>query len=123
MAPDTKHDLDAMPDAELLSVPGEAIPSGRLTAFFTRRAALLHQQELDELALERSGNSTRHFIIFPEMDPQERRRREEDEQRSLLQAEREMEEYRERTDRLLAQIEEQQQALMKRRREIEDKAL
>src|SRR5690348_8816020 len=100
MSPKTEDDLDAMPDAELLSVPGEAIPSGRLSAFFTRRAALLHQQELDELAFERSGNSTRHFIIFSDMDPQERRRREEVEQRHFLQAEREMLEYQERTERL-----------------------
>src|ERR1700757_1187052 len=115
MSPKTEDDLYAMPDAELLSVPGEAIPSGRLTAFFTRRAALLHQQELDELALERSGNSTRHFIIFPDMDPQERHRREEEEQRRALQAEREMLEYNERAGRLLAQIEEQQHYLIKRR--------
>src|SRR5438270_2970010 len=123
MAPDTKDDLDAMPDAELLALPGEAVPSGRLTALFTRRAALLHQQELDELALERSGNSARHFIIFPDMDPQERRRREEEEQRRVLQAEREMLEYNERTERLLAQIEAQQRYLIERRQEIEDRAL
>jgi hypothetical protein len=123
MSPKTEDELDTMPEAELLALPGEGIPSGRLTALFTRRAALLHQQELDELALERSGNSMRHFIIFPDMDPQERLRREEEERRRALEAEREMEEYKERTDRLLAQIEEQQQALLKRRQEIEDKAL
>ena len=123
MSPKTEDELDTMPEAELLALPGEAIPSGRLTAFFTRRAALLHQQELDELALERSGNSTRHFIIFPDMDPQERRRREEEEQRRALQAEREMLEYQERADRLLAKIEEQQRYLIKRRQEIEDRAL
>src|SRR2546427_2997751 len=93
MSPKADDELDTMPEAELLALPGEAIPSGRLTAFFTRRAALLHQLELDELAFERSGNSARHFILFSEMDPQERRRREEEEQRRVLQAEREMLEY------------------------------
>jgi hypothetical protein len=34
-----------------------------------------------------------------------------------------MEEYKERSDRVLAQIEEQQHALLRRRQEIEDKAL
>jgi hypothetical protein len=86
MSPKSEDELDTMPEAELLALPGEAIPSGRLTAFFTRRAALLRQHELDELASEHSGNSSRHFIMFPGMDPQERRRREEDEQRRALQA-------------------------------------
>ena len=30
--------LDTMPEAELRALPGEAIPSGRLAAFFTRWA-------------------------------------------------------------------------------------
>jgi len=43
MAPDTEDELDTIPDAKLLAMPGELIPAGRLTAFFTRRAELLHR--------------------------------------------------------------------------------
>ena len=50
MSTPTEDDLDIVPEAELLALPGEAIPPGRLTAFFTRRAEVLYQQELDELA-------------------------------------------------------------------------
>ncbi|MBZ5594781.1 MAG: hypothetical protein LAP39_21260 [Acidobacteriia bacterium] len=57
---------------------------------------------------ELDGDSTLHLMIPVGMDPQERQRREEDERRRALQAEREMEEYKERSDRVLAQIEEQQ---------------
>jgi len=82
MSTPTEDDLDNLPEAELLALPGgEAIPPGRLTAFFTRRAEIAHQHEIDELILELSGNSARHFIIFPGMDPKEKRRREEDERR------------------------------------------
>jgi len=123
MSTPTEDDLDIVPEAELLAMPGEAIPSGRLTAFFTRRAEVLHQLELDELALERSGNSTRHFLIFPGMDPKERQRREEEERRRAWLAEQEMLEYAQRTDRMLAQIDGQQRVVEKRRKEIEDNAV
>lgn len=120
MSTPTEDDLD---EADVLALPGEAFPPGRLTEFFVRRAALLHQNELDELALERSGNSTRHFLIFPGMDPKERQRREEEARRRAWLAEQEMLEYAQRTDRLLAQIEDQQRVVEKRRKEIEDNAI
>jgi hypothetical protein len=119
----TDTDADTIPDAELLAMPGEGIPAGRLTAFFTRRAALLHQHELDELALERSGNSARHFIIFADMDPKARAQREEEARRRAWQEEQERLAYIERSDRLLVQIEDRQRAIEIRRKEIEDNAL
>jgi len=39
MSAPTEDDLDNLPEAELLALPGEAIPPGRLTAFFVRRRA------------------------------------------------------------------------------------
>jgi hypothetical protein len=75
------------------------------------------------LALELSGDSTRHLMIFPGMDPKEKRRREEEARRSALLADQDMQEYRERSDRLLARIEQQQLVVEKRRKEIEDNAL
>jgi len=41
-------------------------------------------------------------MIFPGMDPNEKRRREEEARRRALLAEQGMQEYRERSDRLLA---------------------
>src|SRR5689334_699080 len=123
MSAPTEDDLDTVPEAELLAMPGEAIPPGRLTAFFTRRAEVAHQHDIDELILELSENSARHFMIFPDMDPKEKRRREEDERRRAWLAEQEMLEYAQRTDRLLAQIDDQQRAVEKRRKEIEDNAI
>jgi len=38
LSPKTEDGLDTMPEAELRALPGEAIPSGRLAAFFTRWA-------------------------------------------------------------------------------------
>ena len=118
-----EDDLDAIPDGELLALPSGAIPPGWLSEFFGRRAALIHQQETDELALELSGDSSRHLMIFPGLDPKEKRRREEEGRRRTLLAEQEMQEYRERSDRLLAQIDQQQRVVEKRRKEIEDNAL
>ena len=57
------------------------------------------------------------------MDPREKRRRKEEEDRRRLLAEQELQEYRDRSDRLLAQIEQEQIAVEKRRKEIEDNAL
>jgi hypothetical protein len=123
MSTPTEDDLDTVPEAELLAVPGEAIPPGRLTAFFTRRAEAAHQHEIDELILELSGDSARHFIIFPGTDPKEKRRREEEERRRAWLAEQEILEYQQRTERLLAQIDGQQRVVEKRRKEIEDNAI
>jgi hypothetical protein len=119
----TNEDPVTMPESELLALPGDAIPAGSLSAFFTRKAALLHQHDLDELVLELSGNSARHFMIFADLDPRERRRREEEERRRAGMAGQEQLEYYRRLDHLLAQIDEQQRRIEKRRKEIEDNAL
>ena len=110
-----------MAEGELLALPGTAIPPGRLTEFFTRRAELVHQKGLDQLMFELSGNSTRRFMIFGEQDP--RRREAEDRRRASLAYEESMRQIRERSDRLLAQIEVQQQEIDRQRREIEDRAI
>jgi hypothetical protein len=47
-----EDDLNAIPDGELLALPGGAIPRGWLSEFLGRKPALLHQQDADELALE-----------------------------------------------------------------------
>src|SRR5271170_3600218 len=123
MSTPTEDDLETIPDGELLSLPSGSIPPGWLSEFFGRRAALIHQQDTDELALELSGDSSRHLMIFAGMDPKEKRRREEEARRRALLADQEMQEYRERSDRLLAQIEQRQLVVDKHRKEIEDNAL
>src|SRR5260370_39020742 len=55
MSEPEENDLDALPEGELLTLPDGAIPPGWLREFFARRAALIHQQESNELALELSG--------------------------------------------------------------------
>src|SRR5436305_4932927 len=122
MSTPTEDDLDALPEGYMLSLPDGAIPPGWLTEFFARRAAVMHQQESNELALELSGDSSLHLMIFRDMDPKEKRRRKEEEDRRLL-AEQELQEYRNRSDRLLARIEQEQFAVEKHRKEIEDNAL
>jgi hypothetical protein len=72
-----EDDLDAIPEGELLTLPDGAITPGWLTEFFSRRAALIHQQDSNELALELSGDSTLHLMIFRDLDPKEKRRRKE----------------------------------------------
>jgi hypothetical protein len=123
MSAPTEDDLDALPEGELLTLPDGAIPPGWLTEFFARRAAVIHQQESNELALERSGDSSLHLMIFRDMDPKEKRRRKEEEDRRWLQAEQELQEYRNRSDRLLARIEQEEFVVEKHRKEIEDNAL
>src|SRR5689334_8976988 len=68
MAEPTEDDLDALPDGELTALPEDEIPQGWLSEFFARRAAAIHQQESNELALELSGDSTLHLMIFREKD-------------------------------------------------------
>ena len=123
MSESEEDDLDALPEGELLTLPDGAIPPGWLTEFFARRAALVQQQDSNELALELSGDSSFHLMIFRDMDPKEKRRRKEEEDRRRLLAEQELLEYRDRSDRLLARIEQEQIAVEKRRKEIEDNAL
>jgi hypothetical protein len=121
MSTPTKDDLDTLPEADLLALPGQAIPPGRLTEFFTRRAEILHQRDMGQVMLELSGNSTRRFFIFPETDP--KRREAEDRRRAGLAYEESMRQIRERSDRLLAQIEIQQQEIDRQRKQIEDRAI
>jgi hypothetical protein len=123
MSEPEEDDLDALPEGELLTLPDGAIPPGWLSEFFGRRAALSHQQDSNELALELSGDSSLHLMIFRDMDPNEKRRRKEEEDRRRLLAEQELLEYRDRSDRLLARIEQQQIVVEKHRKEIEDNAL
>jgi len=123
MSMPTEDDLDALPEGELLTLPEGSIPPGWLTGFFARRAAMIHQQDSNELALELSGDSSLHLMIFRDMDPNEKRRRKEEEDRRRSLAEAELQDYRERSDRLLARIEQEQLVVEKRRKEIEDNAL
>ena len=123
MSTPTEDDLDALQEGELLTLPDGAIAPGSLTEFFTRRAALIQQQESNELSLELSGDSSLHLMIFRDMDPKEKRRRKDEEDRRRLLAEQELQEYRERSDRLLARIEQGQLVVEKHRKEIEDNAL
>ena len=118
-----EDDLDALPEGELLTLPEGAIPPGWLTEFFGRRAPLIHQQDSNELALELSGDSSLHLMIFRDMDPKEKRRRKEEEDRRRLLAEQELQEYRESSDSLLARIEQQQLVVEQHRKEIEENAL
>ena len=123
MSESEEDDLDELPEGELLTLPDGAIPPGWLREFFARRAALIKQQDSNELALELSGDSSLHLMIFRDMDPKEKRRRAEEEDRRRLLAEQELQEYCERSDRLLARIDEQERIIAKRRQGIEDNAL
>jgi hypothetical protein len=123
MSEPTEDDLDTLPEGELMALPEDEIPQGWLSQFFARRAAMVYQRDSIELELELSGQSSRHLMIFAEMDPNEKRRRKEEEDRRRLLAEQELEDYREHSDRLLARIEQEQIAIEKRRKEIEDNAL
>ena len=105
MSTPTEDDLDAIPDGELLTLPDGAIPPGWLSEFFARRAALIHQQDTDELALELSGDSTPPSDDLPRYGPEGETPAQGREDRRRLLAEQEMQEYRERSDRLLARIE------------------
>ncbi|MEO8595477.1 MAG: hypothetical protein ABI759_19310 [Candidatus Solibacter sp.] len=123
MTTPTEDDLDALPEDELLTLPEGSIPPGWLTEFFGRRAALIHQQDSNELALELSGDSSLRLMIFRDTDPKEKRRRKDEEDRLRLLAEQELRDYRDRSDRLLARIEQQQIVVEKHRKEIEENAL
>jgi hypothetical protein len=123
MSESEEDNFDALPQGELLTLPDGAIPAEWLTEFFARRAALIHQQDSNELALELSGDSSLHLMIFRDMDTKEKRRRKEEDNRRRLLAEQELQEYRERTDRQLARIDEQERIIAKRWQEIEDNAL
>ena len=78
MSESEEVDLEPLPEGELLTLPEGSIPPGWLTEFFARRAAAVYQQGSNELALELSGDSSLHLMIFRDMDPKEKRRRKED---------------------------------------------
>jgi hypothetical protein len=114
---------EELTDDELLSVPGVDIAPGRLTEFFTRRANVIHQRDIEELIREVTGSSRRFLMISRDADPREKERQQDKRRRQELEYERTMAAIRARSDRLLEQIEEQQRELEKRREEIEGKAL
>jgi hypothetical protein len=118
----TEDDLDTMPEAELLAMPSQALPGG-LSHLWAIRANAIHERELNELALELAGDSGRPFMIFHDQDPKEKRRREEERRREQLEYELAMGDIRDRQDRFLLRIEEEQREIDKRRKQIEDNAL
>ena len=107
MAATTEDDLETMPEEELLAMPQFNAAPGNLTRLWARHSAILHQHELDELALELSGGTSRHLMIFPDQDPRAKQKREEEHERAWRE-EQEREDYQRRAERLLAQIEERQ---------------
>src|ERR1039458_6117373 len=112
-------DDDNLTDDQLLEMPTEALP-GDLSRLWTVRAAAIHNREFNELVDELTGASSRHLMIFADRDPIVKRQREIDAARRAAQ---EMQDYFERSDRLLARIDEQERVIAKRRQEIEDNAL
>jgi hypothetical protein len=106
--------------AALLSLPETAV-GGDIWKFWAQRAEKIQEDNIAELALERAGDSSRHLMIMPEDDPNEKQKR--DDRKRREEVEQQHRASRERQDRLLAQIEEQQFAVEQRRREIEDNAV
>jgi hypothetical protein len=123
MSATTEKDLRTMTEAELLALPSHELFGG-LSRLWAIRTNALHERDVNELALELAGDTSRHLMISPDKDPKEKLRREEEEHRRAWLAYAEsMREIRERSDRLLAQIEIRQQEIEQRRKEIEDNAL
>jgi hypothetical protein len=114
-------DDDGLTDDQILDLPMQVMP-GDLSRLWSARANIVHEREFKEFILELNGGSNRH-LMFPDQDPVVKRQREEEARRRAWLAEQEMQEYRERSDRLLAQIDQQQRVVEKRRKEIEDSAL
>lgn len=112
-------DDDNLTDDQLLEMPTEAMP-GDLSRLWTARAAAIHNREFNELVAELTGASNSHLMIFRDQDPLVKRQRDEETRRRAAQ---DLQDYQNRSDRLLARIDEQQRVLAKRRQEIEDNAL
>ena len=112
-------DDDNLTDDQLLEMPTEAMP-GDLSRLWAVRAAAIHNREFNELVAELTGASSSHLMIFRDQDPRLKRQREEQAARRAAQ---EMQDYMDRSDRLLARIDEQERVIVKRRQEIEDNAL
>lgn len=113
-----KDDED-MTDDQLLAMPTDALP-GDLSRLWAVRANALHSRDFNELIAELTGASASHRMIFSAQDPVMKRRLEEEAGRRAAQ---ELQDYMDRSDRLLARIDEQERILAKRRQEIEDKAI
>jgi|SRR5579859_544437 len=113
-------DDEDLTDDQLLEMPMEVMP-GDLSRLWTARAAVIHNREFNELVAELTGASSSHLMIFRDQDPLVKRQREEEEARR--RAAQEMQDYFERSDRLLARIDEQERVIAKRRKEIEDNAI
>jgi hypothetical protein len=113
------NDDDDLTDDQLLEMPTEALP-GDLSRLWTARAAAIHNREFNELVAELTGASSSHLMIFRDQDPRLKLQREEEAQRRAAQ---EMQDYIERSNRLLTRIDEQERVIEKRRHEIEDNAL
>lgn len=112
-------DDDNLTDDQLLEMPTQAL-TGDLSRLWATRAAAIHNREFNELVAELTGASNSHLMIFRDQDPRVKRQREEEASRRAAQ---EIQDYFERSDRLLARIDEQERVLAKRRQEIEDNAL
>ena len=112
-------DDEDLTDDQLLEMPTQAMP-GDLSRLWAKRANVIYNRELNELVAELTGASGSHRMIFPDQDPVAKRRREEEAARRAAQ---EMQDYFERSNRLLARIDEQERVIAKRRQEIEDNAL
>ena len=115
----TADDDDNLTDDQLLEMPTEALP-GDLSRLWTARAAVIHNREFNELEAELTGASSSHLMIFRDQDPVVKRQREEEARRRAAQ---DLLDYMDRSDRLLARIDEQERVIAKRRQEIEDNAL
>jgi hypothetical protein len=112
---------DDIPENELLSIPSDSL-SG-LPRLSTRRAVLLYQNEMAELAAELAGTA-RPLMLFPDRAPRAKQQHEEEERRrALLAYEAAMQEVRDHADRLLLRLDEQQHEIERRRTELEGRAL
>jgi hypothetical protein len=118
----TTDDDDNLTDDQILDLPTQALP-GDLSRLWSARADTAREREFNEMLLELTGDSTRHLMIFPDQDPRAKRPREEADRRRAWLASQEMQDYIERSDRLLTRIDEQERLIEKRRQEIEDNAL
>jgi hypothetical protein len=109
-------------DDQLLAAPS-ADTAGGLSRLWSLRAGIRQQRELDELAAELSGTSSRHLMIFAEQDPALKHKRVEEEHRRAMLAEQESRAYEDRREQLLARITDEQQHIEQRRREIDKNAI
>src|ERR1700722_7270205 len=89
----------------LLSLP-EAAVGGDIWRFWAQRAEKIQEDNIAELALERAGDSSRHLMVMPEDDPNEKQKR--DDRKRREEVEQQQRALRERQDRLLARLEERQ---------------